>query len=642
MMSKYLKLTLLAAVIAVMVVGTACGGAEAPAAPASAPGAQEQPAAPAADQQQPATSGQQQPAGQQAATATTAPPTATPPPLATIRPTSTPAPTAVARTLPTPVPSGPPQHGGLVRMAAYADTKDWDPLGSSSLSSVISYSQLYNQVVQFDTEDPTVVVGDLAESWETNEDGTTFTFHLREGMTWTDGETLDADDVVYSMQRYGNPCNGRGRSGLWRQYTIPIEVVELADKADCTALNADEVVRKVDQHTVEYNLAFASGAFIKFLAIDYAKILPKHLLEQDIDLNLAENILRHKATSGPFILEEYQSGNNYHVNRNPDYFKEGLPYFDRIEHFIITTPATFIAQVEGGQIDMANAAANNLTAPENFAIETVTESKYVAHEVLGGTIGFMLNVKREPFTDHRVRQAINLAVDRQKVNERALHGAGRGHCPLVGLAHDYEECATWPGLRPKDTPGGQEDLARAKELMAEAGYPDGFEIEYTARQVGTYIPQCSVIKQDLEEALGITGDLQTYPSAAGYAKYGTSRPAGDTGDWYVGCQADGMTVFDVDAVYGGIFLKGGTRNYTDWEAPELNNWFEQQKVELDPEKRVQINKEAEIWLNEFHNNHWVTVTLSRNFWVINRDIKGFSAPQTLQYGFKHEHLWWDR
>ena len=623
----------LAGAILLMVIAS-CGGTQQPAAPAQ----QSQPAA-----QQPA-SGQQAAGGQQqpGPTATTAPSTPTLPPKATVRPTSTPAPTAVARTAPTPIPSGPPKYGGSVNMSAYADTKDWDPLGSSSLSSVISYSQLYNQIVQFDTDDPTLIVGDLAESWETNEEGTSFTFHLQDGVKWTDGETLDADDVVYSMQRYGNPCNGRGRSGLWRAYTIPIEVVELKDKADCTALNADEVVRKVDNLTVEFNLAFASGAFIKFLAIDYAKILPKHLLEQGIDLNLAENVLRNGATSGPFILEEYQSGNHYKVNKNPNYFKEGLPYFDRIEHFIITVPATFIAQVEAGQVDMSNAAANNLTAPENYAIEVSTNSEYVAHEVLGATQGFMLNVKRGPFTDHRVRQAINLAVDRQKVNERALHGAGRGHCPMVGLAHDYDECATWPGMRPKDTPEGQEDIARARELMAEAGYPDGFEITYTARQVGTYVAVCSVIKQDLEEFLGITGDIETLPSAAGYAKYGTSRSADAIGDWDVGCQADGMTVFDVDAVYGGIFLKGGTRNYTDWEASEVVNWFEQQKVELNPEMRRQINKEAEWWLHEFHNNHWVSLTLGRNFWVMNRDIKGFNAPQTLQYGFKHENLWWDR
>ena len=90
-------------------------------------------------------------------------------------------------------------------MSAYADTKDWDPLGSSSLSSVISFSQLYNQIVQFDTEDTSVVVGDLAESWDINEDGTSYTFHLRDDVQWNDGTALTADDVVYSMQALREP-----------------------------------------------------------------------------------------------------------------------------------------------------------------------------------------------------------------------------------------------------------------------------------------------------------------------------------------------------------------------------------------------------------------------------------------------------
>ena len=630
MLNILVRPALFAGIAAVIfLVAVACGGAEAPetAAPTAAGSDAGSGSAPAA------------------ATATTAPPTptATPPPEATRRPTNTPVVQIKSRTEPTPAPSGPPKPGGLVKMSAYADTKDWDPLGSSSLSSVISYSQLYNQIVQFDNDDTTQVTGDLAESWDINPEGTQYTFHLREGVQWNDGTPLTADDVVYSMQRYGNPCNGRGRSGLWRTYTIPIEVVNITDKTDCTATNADEVIRKVDSHTVEFNLAFASGAFINFLAIDYAKVLPKHLLEQGIDLNQAENILKHNSGSGPFILEEYQSGNHYKVNRNPDYFKEGLPYFERIEHFIITTPATFIAQVEAGQIDMSNAAANNLTATENYDLEKSTNSEYVAHDVFGGaTRGLMLNIKREPFTDHRVRQAINLAVDRQKHNARALHGAGRGHCPLVGMANSLEECETWPGMRPKDTPGGQEDIARARELMGEAGYPDGFEVQYTVRQIGTYAAECSVIKQDLEDYLGITGPIETLPSAAGYAKYGTSRAPDARGDWEIACQADGMTVLDPDAIYGGIFLKGGTRNYTDWEAPEIAAWFEQQKVELDPEKRREINKEAERWLHEFSDNHWVSLTLGRNFWVMHRDIKGFTAPQTVQYGFKQEHLWWDR
>jgi peptide/nickel transport system substrate-binding protein len=528
-------------------------------------------------------------------------------------------------------------------MSAYADSKDWDPLGSASLSSVISYSQLYNQLVHYNSVETDQVEGDLAMDWQVSADGMTYTFNMQPDAVWNDGAPITAADAVYSMLRYANPCNPAGRSGLWRQYTIPLEVTELADKADCTPINADEVVRQVDDTTLEFSLRFPSGAFIKFMAVDYVKILPKHLLEQDIDLNLSENIIKHNSGSGPFILESYQSGNSYFVNRNPKYFKEGRPYLDRIEHYIITTPATAQAQVEARQIDMSNAATLNLTAPEYYALEQRTNSEYVAHDVFGGaTRGFMLNIKREPFSDHRVRQAINLAVDRQKYNERGLHNAGRGHCPLVGMANTLEECVTWPGMRPKDSPGGQEDIARARELMAQAGYPDGFEVQYTARQVGTYVDECSVIKQSLEDFLGITGSIEVLPSAAGYAKYGTSRPADAKGDWEVSCQADGMTVLDPDAIYGGIFLKGGTRNYTDWEAPEVNAWFEEQKVELDPDRRREINKEAERWLHDFSNNHWVTLTLGQAFWVVNRDVKGFVAPQTVQYGFKHEHLWLDR
>ena len=650
MLSNFRPFIVATVIATVFVVATACGGAEAPApAPASDSGAGAAAATPTAAS--PVTGANVPGPGSTAAApaaseptqpAADATPTFTPPPAATTRPTNTPAPTAVARTAPTPLPSGPPQAGGLIRMAAYADTKDWDPLGSASTSSVISYSQLYNQLVQFDTTDTNEVVPDLVENWSLNDDGTIYTFRIRDDVTWHDGTPFTIDDVNYTFLRYGNPCNSRGRSGLWRTYTNPLEVAD-RDAGDCTLTNPEDALRVVDDQTIEFHLAFASGAFIKFLAIDYVKILPKHLLEQEIDLNLAENIIKHNSGTGPFILESYQSGNSYVVNKNPNYFKDGRPYVDRIEHYIITTPATAQAQVEARQIDMANAGTMNLTAPEYYALEERTNSEYVAHDVFGGaTRGLMLNIKREPLSDHRVRQAINLAVDRQKHNARGLHHAGRGHCPMVGMANSLEECATWPGMRPKDSPEGQQDIARARELMAEAGYPDGFEIQYTVRQVGTYVDECSVIKQDLEDYLNIRGAIEVLPSAAGYAKYGTSRPADAKGDWEMSCQADGMTVLDPDAIWGGIFLKGGTRNYTDWEAPETNAWFEAQKVELDPDKRREINKEAERWLHEFSNNHWVSLTLGQNFWVVHRDVKGFVAPQTVQYGFKHEDIWLDR
>ena len=624
---------------AALLAAIACGSSAEPA-PAAAPAAQPTAAAP-----------------QAAAPAADPTPTPTPPPDATLRPTNTPAPTSTPRAVATPTPAGGPQYGGTLLMSAYADTKDWDPLGSSSLSSVISYSQLYNQLVQYDTVDTNAVVGDLAESWDVSADGKTYTFHLREGMEWTDGTPVSSADVVTTMSRYANPCNGAGRSGLWRNYTVKMEVASLdKDNRDCTPTNQDDVLMAIDDQTVVFNLQFASGAFIKFLAVDYAKVLPGHLLDTDESckvrnpespcfLNLGENIISEGATSGPFVLEEYSVGDYYYVNKNPDYFKDGRPYVDRIEHYIFpgTAKDRLIAQFEAGGLDMANGGFTNLSPTQYFDLEKSTEGRYVAHPIAAGTNwGLMLNIKKPQFQDSRVRQAINLAVDRQEVDERVFDNSGGSYCPLMGLAHPNDECLDWPGIRPKDSAGGLQDIVDAQALMAEAGVADGFEVAYTVRQVGNYPDQCSIVKQQLEDALGITGNIETLPSAAGYAKYGTSRSADSPGEWEISCQGEGMVVFDADAVYGGVYRKGGTRNYTDWSNPLVDEWFEEQKVELDPDARREINKEAELWLHEFSDNHWVTLQLGQLFWIVHRDVKGFNAPSTVQYQFKHEDLWLDR
>ena len=601
-----LRLLLPLAVMALVVVGVACGSAEEPTA-TSAPAATEPPAP----------------------TATSAPaPTAVPD--ATTRPTNTPAPTAtqvVSR--PTPTPAGGPQYGGTVNMSAYADSRDWDPKGSSSLSSIQAVSQMYNQIVQYDTVDTSLIVCDLCESWEASNGGQTLTFHLRPGIKWQDGEDLMADDVHNSMLRYGDLDSKMGRSGLWRQYTLE-------------AKNGG--VNLVDDDTVEFNLKFASGAFIKFLAVDYVKVLPKHLLDQGIDLNLAESVIEHSSGSGPFVLDEYQRGSFYKVSKNPNYFKEGKPYFDAIDHTIIVDPSVLIAQLKGGQIDMSNGGFTNMTPTQVFELERDTDGKYRGVAVQPtADWGLMLNVKKEPFNDARVRQAIALAIDYQQWNDLVFDNTSGVGCPLMGLAHSFEECETWPGLRPKDTPEGEADLARAKELMTEAGYADGFETRMDVRQVGTYPEQCSVIKDQLENALNIVvTDFQTYPSAAGYDLFATSRPADQVGDWELACQGEGQVVLDVDGIMGGVYLKGATRNYTDWENDQVNAWFEQQKVELDPEKRREINKEMEAYLFTQEDNHWITLGWGVLQWVIGEQIKNFNAPQTVQTHFKHEDIWLER
>ena len=542
-----------------------------------------------------------------------------------------PAPTAVPTAAPvaTAAPAGDAKYGGTVNMSAYADSRDWDPKGSSSLSSIQAVSQLYNQIVQYNTVETSKIECDLCESWETSDDGQTITFHIRNDVQWLDGEQLDAEDVHNTMLRYGDLDSKMGRSGLWRQYTLEA---------------SDGGVNLIDNDTVEFNLKFASGAFIKFLAVDYVKVLPKHLLDQGIDLNLAENIIEHRSGSGPFVLDEYQRGSFYKVSKNPNYFKEGKPYFDAIDHTIIVDPSVLIAQLKGGTIDMSNGGFTNMTPTQVFELERDTNGKYKGVAVQPtADWGLMLNIKKEPFNDARVRRAIALAIDYQQWNDLVFDNTSGVGCPLMGLAHTFEECETWPGLRPKDTPEGEQDLADAKALMAEAGYPDGFETRMDVRQVGTYPEQCSVVKDQLENALNIrVTDFQTYPSAAGYDLFATSRPPDQVGDWELACQGEGQVVLDVDGIMGGVYLKGATRNYTDWENEQVNAWHEQQKQETDPEARREINKEMETFLFSQDDNHWITLGWGVLQWVIGEQIQNFHAPQTVQTHFKHEDIWLER
>ena len=572
------------------------------------------------------------PAATDAPEATDEPPAPvdTPVPGATTRPTNTPAPTStpvVSRPTPTPATTG--KYGGTVNMSAYADSRDWDPKGSSSLSSIQAVSQLYNQIVQYDTVDTSLIVCDLCDSWEFTDGGTKVTFKILPGVKWLDGEDLTAEDVHNSMLRYGELDSKMGRSGLWRQYTRE-------------ASNGG--VNLIDDGTVEFNLKFASGAFIKFLAVDYVKILPKHLLDQGIDLNLAENVIEHQSGSGPFVLDEYQRGSFYKVSKNPNYFKEGRPFFDAIDHTIIVDPSVLIAQFQGGQIDMSNGGFTNMTPTQVFQLERDTDGKYRAFAVQPtADWGLMLNIKKEPFNDARVRQAIQLAIDYQQWNDLVFDNTSGVGCPLMGLAHTFEECVTWPGLRPKDTPEGQEDLAEAKRLMTEAGYSDGFETRMDVRQVGTYPEQCTVVKDQLAKALNIrVTDFQTYPSAAGYDLFATSRPADQAGDWELACQGEGQVVLDVDGIMGGVYLKGATRNYTDWENEQVNAWHEEQKQEPEPGKRREINKEMESYLFSQQDNHWITLGWGVLQWVISEEVKNFHAPQTVQTHFKHEDIWLER
>src|SRR6266498_1540663 len=227
-----------------------------------------------------------------------------------------------------------PVHGGHATVLNYAYPEVWDPHIAGTLGALAAISPMYNQVVEFNPLNPGEVIGDLAKSWEVRDGGLTYMFHLHEGVKWWDGHDLTADDVAFSINRMIEPGKPRPRVGLLRPTTKSAEAL--------------------DRHTVVVRLNYPSPSFLQFLAVDYMKIVPKHLLEAGVDINVWENILG----SGPFKIKAARRGDSVTYEKNPTYFKQGRPYLDGLTVVAIVDKGTAAAAIKAGKVHMTTGATS--------------------------------------------------------------------------------------------------------------------------------------------------------------------------------------------------------------------------------------------------------------------------------------------
>jgi peptide/nickel transport system substrate-binding protein len=211
----------------------------------------------------------------------------------------------------------------------YAYPEVWDPHLAGTLAANAAISLMYNQVVEFNPIKPHEIIGDLAKSWEVTDGGMTYTFRLHDHVTWWDGKPLTADDVVFSLNRMIEVGKPRPRVGLLRPST--------------------KLVEMVDRYTVRVALNYPSPSFLQFLAVDYMKIVPRHVVEAGVDINVWENIVG----SGPFKIKGTRRGDSITYEKNPDYFKKGRPYLDTLTIIAITDAGTAAAAFKAGKIHIS-------------------------------------------------------------------------------------------------------------------------------------------------------------------------------------------------------------------------------------------------------------------------------------------------
>jgi ABC-type oligopeptide transport system substrate-binding subunit/class 3 adenylate cyclase len=329
------------------------------------------------------------------------------------------------------------------------DPPTLDPSICLDTTSGMYIKQIFSGLVEYGAGRE--IIPDVAQRWEIKKDGRRYVFHLRDDVTWSDGTQVTAKDFVYSWIRTLDPAveAPAGKAGL----LYDIKNARAYNKGEIS--ESDQVgVSAIDKLTIEVELESTASYFLQMLSILYP--VPSHVVETYGD---AWTNLEHVVTNGAFQLESYEPGESMSLVRDPTYHGEPSGNLERVE--VILSASQYLLEelelYESDLVDIASLSEVTRHARNRYAEEYVSEPMETLYMV-----GF--DTSRPPFDDVRVRRAFAMAVDREKLANEVLEGlpdpATGGFVPPTLPGHS-------PGISLPYDP------ARARQLIAQAGYPDG-------------------------------------------------------------------------------------------------------------------------------------------------------------------------
>ena len=534
--------------------------------------------------------------------ATVAPaPTATPRP----RPTKTPVPVSTVGGI----------RGGHINMAALYELRPSWVHADVTLTPFIT--PLFNSILQYDhnTDDLFDIVCDLCTSWELAEDGLTYTFRFPRGIWWHDGVPFTAADLDTTIISMVDPFQFK----LWEEN-------RRSTSGWVGLRNYYEDHLAVDDTTLVIQSAFPAPALPVSLADVTAVVLSNHDVVNEVPQMGAQWELLNG--TGPYRVGVHEPDVKTEYLRNENYFKDGLPYVDSMTQFVIIEPSTVMAAFETGQVLTTHQAGSNLSPVEKQQLMERMRGQ------LGGFFGPYSSPRgivmfgRPPFDDQRVRRAIYLAIHRQPIIEMLAPDAAMGPIPF-GFPWSFtrQEIAQMPGFRELNGEKHPDDIAQAKRLMAEAGYPDGFRFELSYRQLAEYGDIAVLVAEQLRDFLNIDTEIKSWESTAGYDCYNVQCTQAAS-------QSIGMNILDadgaMDAYRSGRFL----HNWTQLVMPETDEFFFVQQRELDPDKRKALVQE---WAYlHMQNPNYANIWWNAELWIYNTQIQNFHGTPG-----HWEHIWCD-
>jgi oligopeptide transport system substrate-binding protein len=413
----------------------------------------------------------------------------------------------------------------------------------------------------------------IASSWDISQDGMTYTFHLRK-TKWSNGDQLTAQDFKYSWLRAMAPATAG-------DYSYQMWYIKNGQAFTEGKVTADEVGIKVkNDYTLEVTLEFVCPYFLEITAFD--TLLPVHQKTADA---LAEKFGAEGdgyICNGPFVLKEWKHNDHLTYTKNPNYWDKDNVFLETLTFRMVEESSTELTLWETGEIDVAD----NPPLPDHDRL--VAEKKLQSAPLIG-TYYYIFNTEKKPFDDIRVRQALTLAIDRTSLIKNVLRGAQIPATSFVcyGIKDAGKEFRAVGGEYFKDA-----DIAAAKQLLADAGYPGGkgfpaFEILYNTSEGHKAIAEaiCEMWKNNLgiSKITLINQEWGVYLDSRDQGAFQVAR-AGWIGDY-----SDPMTFLD-------MWTTGNGNNNTRWGSKEYDDLVAAAKKEPDQAKRMTILHKLEEML----------------------------------------------
>ncbi|MFW6266671.1 MAG: ABC transporter substrate-binding protein [Halanaerobiales bacterium] len=361
------------------------------------------------------------------------------------------------------------RFGGELIVGQGASIDTLDPHQTTSGFSANALVNIYDGLVRF-RPNSTRVEPALATSWQTEKDGQIWTFKLREDVFFHDGKKLDADAVVFNFERQldaEHPYHSPGSFPYAHQSLGMIEKIE-----------------KLDEYTIRFTLQQPYAPFLKNLAMFSSRIVSPDSIKEEA------NNTKTFAGTGPFIIKEWDKGDKLVLTANEDYWN-GRPYLDQLVFEVIKDREERMAALMENKIDLVK------EVPPSEIENVKQNSDLEIQESAGMNLNYIaLHNQKPPFNNKKIRQAINYAINKEEIADELFKGAAeptRG--PLPGEMWGYEQLVGYP-----------HNPERAAQLLAEAGYEDGFEFTLRTYDVPRpYNPLADAVAEKVKEDLGEVG-----------------------------------------------------------------------------------------------------------------------------------------